>query len=260
REHVPLREAAVLEGIALVLGLLEVALGELAGVGDDQPAGLERGEVHLERGRVHRHQHIGCVAGGVDLGRAEVDLERRDAEQRALRRADLGREVRESGEVVAGERGRQRELSSGQLHAVAAVAREADDDRFGSLCLGRSFGRESCHGLVLLARAGAYLVPYGPRGRIPFLSRQLSFSVAQAMVRLEIPTTLAYRAAMSASEATKYRPCVGVMLVNAEGKAFVGKRIDNREGDWWQMPQGGVDDGEDLDEAMLRELKEEIGA
>jgi putative (di)nucleoside polyphosphate hydrolase len=80
------------------------------------------------------------------------------------------------------------------------------------------------------------------------------------MVRLEIPTTLAYRAGMSASEPTKYRPCVGVMLVNAEGKAFVGKRIDNKEGDWWQMPQGGVDDGEDLDKAMLRELREEVGA
>lgn len=49
------------------------------------------------------------------------------------------------------------------------------------------------------------------------------------------------------------------MLVNGQGKAFVGKRIDNREGDWWQMPQGGVDDGEDLDAAMVRELGEEAG-
>jgi putative (di)nucleoside polyphosphate hydrolase len=56
-----------------------------------------------------------------------------------------------------------------------------------------------------------------------------------------------------------YRPCVGVMLVNADGKAFVGKRIDNREGDWWQMPQGGVDKGEDLRAAVLRELWEETG-
>ena len=57
-----------------------------------------------------------------------------------------------------------------------------------------------------------------------------------------------------------YRPCVGVMLVNPEGKAFVGKRIDNREGDWWQMPQGGVDEGEELEKALLREVGEEVGA
>lgn len=58
----------------------------------------------------------------------------------------------------------------------------------------------------------------------------------------------------------EYRPCVGVMLVNAGGLAFVGKRIDNREGDWWQMPQGGIDDGEDPHDAALRELAEETGA
>jgi len=56
-----------------------------------------------------------------------------------------------------------------------------------------------------------------------------------------------------------YRPCVGVMLVNAEGKAFVGKRIDNKEGDWWQMPQGGIDKGEKRKPAALRELGEEVG-
>jgi len=50
------------------------------------------------------------------------------------------------------------------------------------------------------------------------------------------------------------------MLVNGEGKVFVGKRIDNKEGDRWQMPQGGVDEGEELDTAMLRELAEETGA
>ncbi|WP_245755833.1 RNA pyrophosphohydrolase [Qipengyuania nanhaisediminis] len=50
------------------------------------------------------------------------------------------------------------------------------------------------------------------------------------------------------------------MLVNGDGRVFVGRRIDNKEGDWWQMPQGGVDEGEDLDEAALRELAEETGA
>ncbi|RIV89521.1 RNA pyrophosphohydrolase [Aurantiacibacter xanthus] len=64
---------------------------------------------------------------------------------------------------------------------------------------------------------------------------------------------------MSKPDPTQYRPCVGTMLINAEGRVFVGKRIDTKEGDWWQMPQGGVDEGEDLDRAMLRELHEETG-
>jgi putative (di)nucleoside polyphosphate hydrolase len=59
--------------------------------------------------------------------------------------------------------------------------------------------------------------------------------------------------------ALPYRPCVGVMLVNDKGKVFVGKRIDNKEGDAWQMPQGGMDDGEDVLTAGMRELGEETG-
>ncbi|HET7334602.1 MAG TPA: RNA pyrophosphohydrolase [Rhizomicrobium sp.] len=55
-----------------------------------------------------------------------------------------------------------------------------------------------------------------------------------------------------------YRPCVGVMLFNSEGMVFVGKRID-QTAEGWQMPQGGIDDGETPAEAALRELEEEIG-
>ncbi len=55
-----------------------------------------------------------------------------------------------------------------------------------------------------------------------------------------------------------YRPCVGVMLINADGHAFVGQRVD-RDYDAWQMPQGGVDKGEAPRNAALRELWEETG-
>ena len=54
-----------------------------------------------------------------------------------------------------------------------------------------------------------------------------------------------------------YRPCVGVLLFNAEGRVFVGRRIDTP--DAWQMPQGGIDDGDTPEVAALRELGEEIG-
>lgn len=64
---------------------------------------------------------------------------------------------------------------------------------------------------------------------------------------------------MSKSEKLPYRPCVGVMLANKDGRIFVGQRIDSPEQDAWQMPQGGVDDGEEPREAALRELFEETG-
>ena len=55
-----------------------------------------------------------------------------------------------------------------------------------------------------------------------------------------------------------YRPCVGVMLVNPAGLIFAGQRRDSTA-EAWQMPQGGIDDGEKPREAALRELCEETG-
>lgn len=55
-----------------------------------------------------------------------------------------------------------------------------------------------------------------------------------------------------------YRPAVGVMLLNAEGKVWVGQRLDSTL-EAWQMPQGGLDPGEDPEQGALRELEEETG-
>ena len=59
-------------------------------------------------------------------------------------------------------------------------------------------------------------------------------------------------------KALPYRPAAAVMLLNAENKVFVAQRIDNAL-DAWQMPQGGLDPGEDPQAGALRELEEETG-
>ena len=60
-----------------------------------------------------------------------------------------------------------------------------------------------------------------------------------------------------------YRPNVGAVLFNRDGLVFVARRADllNAEGSpgGWQLPQGGIDEGEDPADAVLRELEEEIG-
>lgn len=55
-----------------------------------------------------------------------------------------------------------------------------------------------------------------------------------------------------------YRPSVGLMILNSNFEVFVGRRIDARS-EAWQMPQGGIDDGESPEIAAMREMQEEIG-
>jgi putative (di)nucleoside polyphosphate hydrolase len=63
-----------------------------------------------------------------------------------------------------------------------------------------------------------------------------------------------------------YRPCVGALILNPHGLIWIGRRYDAPSADapvgrgtWWQMPQGGIDDGEPADAAVLREVQEETG-
>ena len=62
-----------------------------------------------------------------------------------------------------------------------------------------------------------------------------------------------------------YRPCVGIMVLNAENKVWIGHRMSETNTEYsgfekrWQMPQGGIDKGEDPEPASLRELYEETG-
>ena len=59
-------------------------------------------------------------------------------------------------------------------------------------------------------------------------------------------------------ETLPYRPAAGIMLINRDGQVFVAQRLDSSL-EAWQMPQGGLDEGEDPTEGALRELEEETG-
>ncbi len=68
------------------------------------------------------------------------------------------------------------------------------------------------------------------------------------------------------SEELGYRPCVGIVVLNQDNQVWIGRRAATKRGNepeggarWWQMPQGGIDKGEDPSAAALRELNEETG-
>ncbi len=119
-------ERAVLERAFGVAGLLEVALCEGVAVDDQRAALGQVAQVRLQRGRVHRDEHVRRIARSEDVVVGEMELEARDAGKRPGRRADLGREVGQRRKVVADERRLAREAPAGQLHPVAGVAGEPD--------------------------------------------------------------------------------------------------------------------------------------
>ena len=126
-------EGAVCERVGGKSRLGEVALGEGARIHEDRPAHAEILQLHFERGGVHGHEHVHRVAGGHDVARSELDLERRYAVRRPGGGADLGGEIGKGREVVAGEGRFHREARPGHLHAVARVACEANDDGLAGL-------------------------------------------------------------------------------------------------------------------------------
>ena len=63
---------------------------------------------------------------------------------------------------------------------------------------------------------------------------------------------------MNSDQDTRYRQGVGLMIINSAKQVFVGQRID-RTSDAWQMPQGGIDEGETPLDAAWREMEEEVG-
>ena len=112
-------ETVVAQRVLGVARLGQVALLEGVDVDDQRPARRQVRDIGLQRSRVHRHEDIGRVSRRQDVVVGDVDLERRDAGQRARRCADLSREVRQRRQVVAEDGARAREAVTRELHPVA---------------------------------------------------------------------------------------------------------------------------------------------
>ena len=119
-------EGAVLQGVGCVGGLAQVNLRELILIDDEDATGGEVAQVCLEGGRVHGHQNIGLITGGIDLLAGEADLEAADAGEGALGSADFRGKIGEGADVVAGDGGGVGELGAGKLHAITGVTRKPD--------------------------------------------------------------------------------------------------------------------------------------
>lgn len=133
-------DVVVFEGVVAVgvAALGEIAFGELVFVDDDDATGFDLVDVDLESSGVHGDHGVDAIAGGVDVVFRELDLEARDAEGCSLWCSDLGGEVWEGCEVVSEDCCGIGELAARELHSIAGVAAESDDD--GIEWLGLWFG------------------------------------------------------------------------------------------------------------------------
>ena len=106
----------------------EVGVAKGRNVDDDHAIGRKIVEVGLERRRIHRDQYVGLVAGGKDFVAGEIDLKAAYAGQGSRRGADLGGKIGQRRDIVACQCRFGGELHPGQLHPVARIAGEANDD------------------------------------------------------------------------------------------------------------------------------------
>ena len=120
-------EVTRLPRILLVACLLQIVLTEGVRVENDGAAANKVTKVDLQGCRVHRHQHLRSIPGGHDLQRAEIQLEPADAGKGAGRGTNLGREIRQGADVVAGQGRVVGKERSRDLHPIARVASEAND-------------------------------------------------------------------------------------------------------------------------------------
>ena len=132
-DHLVARQAAVGERVGGRPGLGQAALVEGVGVDDEHAAALQAPQIGHERGRVHGHEDVARVTGRGDVVVGDVHLEARHAHDGARRRADLGREVGQRAQVVAEGSAHGGEPIARELHAVAGVPGEPDDDAIQEL-------------------------------------------------------------------------------------------------------------------------------
>ena len=109
-------------------GLAQIGFGERIAVDDDRRSRFEPTAVGFERRGIHRYQYVAVVAGVGDAPCAEMDLEARYSGHGSLRRTNLGGVVWKGRDAVAHERRGVGEKRPRELHSVARIAREADDD------------------------------------------------------------------------------------------------------------------------------------
>ena len=121
-----IRQRPIVARILGVAGLVEVPIFKGVGVQDDGGTALQHRHIGLQAGRVHGHQHIGAIAMGRDVMVRNVDLKRGNATEGAGRGTNLCGVVREGCQVVTEHRRDLREAVTGELHAVARVARKPD--------------------------------------------------------------------------------------------------------------------------------------